>query len=207
MSHGPSLPPQEALERLLEGNARYASGATTHAARLTAERRRELTGGQAPFASVLTCADSRTPPEHVFDAALGEIFVCRNAGNVLDDVVLGSFEYAAAHLGCPLLVVLGHDRCGAVGAAVSMVKDPAAHESPFVDEIARRLMPAVIATREGQRDDAAWTDAAARRNVTDVCRQVGQRSGLLRDRIARGHYRVVGAFYDLASGRVELLTD
>ena len=207
MSTPPSMPPAEALEKLVAGNARFAAGETTHAGRIGDARRRELIGGQAPFASVLTCADSRTPPEHLFDAGLGELFVCRNAGNVMTDAALGSFEYAAAHTGCPLLVVLGHTSCGAVGAAVGSVENPGASESPAVDDVVRRLLPAVLATRADRADRAAWVDAAAQRNVADICAQVEGRSAIVRERARRGDYRVVGAWYDLASGRVSLLNE
>lgn len=200
-----SVTPEQAVERLLEGNARYQGGQPSHAGRLDASRRQELTAGQAPFASVLTCADSRTPPEHIFDAALGELFVCRNAGNVVDDVTLGSIEYAAAHTGCPVVVVMGHNSCGAVGAAVATAKDPDAHETHNVDDIVRRIMPAVISTREGRTDDRDWTDTAAKKNVLFSCRHILQRSNLLRKKVREGTFAVVGAWYDLESGKVSVL--
>jgi carbonic anhydrase len=205
MSHGPALTPDEALTRLKEGHDRFAQGSHRHNDHLDAEYRAELGRGQTPYASVLTCADSRVAPEHIFDAGLGDIFVCRNAGNVFDEVTLGSIEYAAAHTGCSLLVVMGHSSCGAAGATVAYAKDPTMHESPNVDDVLRRILPAVIATRRDGLADAEWANQAARQNVENVCRQVRQRSPLLRDKIDRGEFRVVGAWYDISTSRVTFI--
>jgi carbonic anhydrase len=205
MSAEAQLSPEKAVKRLLEGNERYRSQEPTNVTRLDESRRKELTGGQTPFASILTCADSRTPPEHIFDAALGELFVCRNAGNVVDDVTLGSIEYAAAHTGCPVVVVMGHNACGAVAAAVAAAKDPDVHETHNVDDIVRRIMPAVMSTAEGQTDEREWADTAAKKNVLFSCRNILQRSNLLRKKVRKGTYAVAGAWYDLESGRVSVL--
>jgi carbonic anhydrase len=207
MSHGPSLPPSEALKKLMEGNQRFIKDQNTHHARVRNDRRQELLQGQAPYAAVLTCADSRVAPEHIFDAGLGEIFVVRNAGNLLDEVVVGSLEYAAAHTGCPVAFVLGHRKCGAINATLSVAKSPDAHETPNVDDIVRRLMPAVMATRVPEVADADWADAAAKKNVVNVCVQLAQRSPLLAGLAAKGQFKIVGGYYDLASGQVELLID
>jgi len=112
------LTPDQALERLLQGNQRYVAGKATHPDQ-TAERRLGLASGQAPFAIILTCADSRVAPELFFDQGLGDLFVIRNAGNILDDHVIGSMEYAVEHLHAGLIVVVGHGQCGAVSAAVA----------------------------------------------------------------------------------------
>ncbi|MFO8074255.1 MAG: carbonic anhydrase [Polyangia bacterium] len=198
--------PDDALRRLLEGNARYVSGEMTHPNRIGPERRRELSGGQSPFASVLGCADSRVPPEHLFDAALGELFVCRNAGNVLTDAALGSFEYAAAHTTCPLLIVLGHSDCGALTAAVAAAETPTDSESPCIDDLMRRLLPAVLATGgSGDGDPAARVNAAAAQNVHLVCEQALQRSSILSNLVESARFRVVGAWYDLGTGRVSII--
>lgn len=205
MSHGPSIPPQNAKEKLIEGNKRYAEGKLSNTQRVTSDRRQELLAGQSPYAAILGCADSRTPPEHIFDAALGEVFICRNAGNLIDEVTLGSLEYAVAHTGCPLICVMGHNKCGAVGATVAFAKDPSLHETPNVDDIIRRLLPAVMATRKEGQSDAEWTDAAARQNVTNTCNHILQRSPLLKSKVDKGECMVVGAWYDLGTGRVELI--
>ena len=108
---------EQALQKLMEGNARYASGNTSHPDQ-SMERRYELVAGQHPFAVIVGCSDSRIAPELIFDQGLGDIFVIRAAGQVLDDVAIGSIEYAVEHLGVPLVVVLGHDSCGAVTATL-----------------------------------------------------------------------------------------
>ncbi|MCK4231382.1 carbonic anhydrase [candidate division WOR-3 bacterium] len=210
MVHEPSMLPLDALDNLRKGNARALAGERIYGSGIGPERLQELIGGQAPYATILTCADSRVPPEHIFDAGFGDLFVCRNAGNVLDEVTLGSVEYAAAHTGCPLFVVLGHTGCGAVGAAVAVVKNPDAYESHNVDDIIRRLLPAVLSTKppdlyRDKIDDPAWVDAAAYKNVKNVCNQTTQRSPLLKTLIKKGIFQVVGAFYDLASGQVEFM--
>jgi hypothetical protein len=114
----PTVSPEAALTRLVEGNKRFVAGSTTHPDQ-TAERRTETAKGQHPFAIILTCADSRLSPEILFDEGIGDLFVVRNAGNLLDDHVLGSIEYAVEHLHATLIVVLGHTKCGAVSAAVA----------------------------------------------------------------------------------------
>lgn len=205
MSSTQKISTGEAYERLMEGNRRFVTGETTLGNGAGAERRAAVVGGQSPFATVLTCADSRVPPEHIFDVGLGELFVCRNAGNLLDELILGSIEYAAAHLGCPLICVLGHTSCGACGAAVAAADQPEVSESPNVDDILRRLAPAVMATRSSDRTGHEWAEAVARANVRLVCQQLFQRSRLLSERSESGQLLVMGAQYDLASGLVEVL--
>ncbi len=195
----------EALKKLLDGNERYVKGELTHVLRIDDNRRQSLTDSQSPFAAILCCADSRTPPEHIFDGALGELFVLRNAGNIVDEVVLGSLEYAVAHTGCPLIAVMGHNRCGAVGAAVAAAKDPGIYETHNIDDIVRRLLPAVIATREGQPNDGAWIDAAARKNVTDTVLKITRQSQLIAKKLDEGDFMIVGTWYDLESGKVTII--
>ncbi len=127
--------PSEALRLLVEGNARFAAD-KRRTGRIDPDRRGELTGSQAPFATVLGCSDSRVPFEHVFDAGIGDLFAIRNAGQIVDDVVLGSIEFAVVALGTPLVVVLRHTRCGAVAAARSGEPVPAPHLQALVDAIA-----------------------------------------------------------------------
>lgn len=126
--------PDAALRLLLEGNQRFIQGTVRHPHQ-TAERRKETSAGQAPFAVVLTCADSRLSPEIVFDQGLGDLFVVRNAGNLLSDHVIGSIEYAVEHLHAPLIVVMGHTRCGAVAAAVAG-GEAGGHVQSIVDSLA-----------------------------------------------------------------------
>jgi len=148
--------PDEALKRLLDGNQRYAVAKAAHPNQ-TAECRTQIAGGQSPYAIVLGCADSRVPPEVLFDQGLGDLFVVRVAGNVLDDAGLGSLEYAADHLGVHLLVVLGHERCGAVDAAVK-----GGEAEGHVKYLVKALKPAVEAAK-GRPGDGL--DNAVRTNV------------------------------------------
>ncbi|NOX89613.1 MAG: carbonic anhydrase [Calditrichaeota bacterium] len=127
----------EALQKLIEGNRRYLEGRQLHP-RQTIDRRRELIGGQQPFAAILGCSDSRVPPELIFDQGLGDLFVVRVAGNIIDDAVLGSVEFAVDKLQTPLVLVLGHTQCGAVEAAVAGGKAKGS-----VTKIVRAIQPAV----------------------------------------------------------------
>ena len=191
------------LARLEKGNARFVKG-KLHAVHAIAERRADVAGGQRPWAIVLTCADSRVPPEHIFDATLGELFVCRVAGNILDPHVLGSMEYAIANFGSPLLMVLGHQHCGAVKDTVELVekggKAPGSIQS-IVDTIA----PVVRATRRGNSRAAAYLDRVIKANARAVAKSIPQRSTIARNAVSRRKLRIVVAEYSLASGKVALL--
>lgn len=205
MSHGPSMQPEKALELLKEGNQRFLNQQNTHSSKITLTRRKTLTLGQSPYATILACSDSRVSPEHLFDAGLGDLFICRVAGNVVDEAILGSIEYAAVHTGCPLLLVLGHTSCGACGATVARVKRPDHSESFNIDDLIRRILPAALVARDNRLDDRAWSDATARANVSLACHDVMQRSLHLRDLVNRHAYAIVGGFYDLDSGIVEFM--
>ena len=200
-----TISPEQALQKLLAGNARFLKSPGGGRSRVTEEARRALVDGQAPFAAVLTCADSRTPPEHLFDAGLGELFVCRNAGNLADKVTLGSLEYAVAHLGCTLVAVMGHNRCGAVAAAVAAAMAPGKHESENLDAIVTRIIPAVLATRKEGQSREAWVDEAAKRNVRDTCAEIARNSPIISEKAAFGAVAVKALWYDLESGRVSEL--
>ena len=192
---------EEALRRLLDGNQRYLRGES----RFTGLRREmldELAGHQQPFATILGCSDSRVPPELIFDAVLGELFVIRVAGNVLSPEVAGSLQYAGTHLRTPVFVVLGHEGCGAVQAALASRLDGVQHKSriqilvdsilPAVGDIDASLPPAVTLTR------------AVEANVRWTTRQIAE-SPEGRARLAAGDMMLVGAIYDLATGRVRVL--
>lgn len=203
MSAKPTALPDEARTKLKEGNDRYLEDHPSHHGRFGKERRSTLADGQSPFAAILTCADSRVDPEQIFDAELGELFVCRNAGNLVDEVTVGSIEYAVAHTGCPLVCVIGHDKCGAVQAAVKAAQNTEYHETHNVDDIIRRILPAVIATREEFENDVAqWVDAAAKQNVINMCKQILHCSEFLRGKVETGEIALVGMWYTLSSGRV-----
>jgi len=191
------VPPGEALARLKEGNERFVANKLQHP-RQSGERRHELASGQHPFAVVLACADSRTPPEVVFDQGLGDVFVVRVAGNVLNDEVVGSIEYAVEHLGTQLIVVLGHEQCGAVAAARETIA--AGTEAPgHVQSLVKALAPAVQATK------GADAEATARANELNVAQQLRESKPVLREMAANGTVLVLGAHYKLESGTVEFL--
>ncbi|WP_424210880.1 carbonic anhydrase [Streptomyces sp. BI20] len=187
-----------ALRLLREGNERYATGRQRHPHE-DGPRRRALAGGpQRPFAVVLGCVDSRVPPEHVFDVGLGDLVCVRTAGHAVDEAVLGSVEFGITELGAPLVVVLGHERCGAVSAAVARVRD-GTRVGGHTGRVVEALAPAARAARgtdgEGDGDGEGWVDRAVRENVDRTCAR------LRADRGFAGA-RVVGARFDLDTGRV-----
>ncbi len=189
---------QAALAALAEGNARFVDGRQVPHD-LGAERRRALAKGQHPRAAVLSCSDSRVPPEHVLDQQLGEIFVVRTAGNVADGVALGSLEYAVEHLGVPVVVVLGHRSCGAVKAAVEVHGKPG-HDHGNIDDVLRLVDPAVTrALKAGAKD---VVDAAVRANVDIEAERLVARSPVVAERVRSGRVKVVKAYYDLETGKV-----
>jgi carbonic anhydrase len=186
----------EAMQRLRDGNARFVQDKMTHP-RQQADRRAEIAKGQKPWAIVVCCSDSRVGPEIVFDQGLGDLFVMRTAGEVVDDVGLGSIEYAVEHFGTRLVVVLGHSRCGAVAAALS-----GGENSGHVDAVVKAIRPA-IETARGESGDPL--DNAIRANVRTVVRRLATAAPILSARSKDGRLRVVGACYDLDSGRVEMM--
>ncbi len=195
----PKVSPAKALELLKAGNQRFVAGKLEHP-RQTAKRRTELATGQRPFAIVLGCADSRTAPEVVFDQGLGDVFVVRVAGNVLNDETIGSIEYAVEHLGAPLIVVLGHERCGAVEAARDTIA--AKTEAPgHIQSLVRAIAPAVEATT------GADAEATAKANEQHVAKGLRESGPLLKGMVDKGEVSVVAAHYDLDTGAVEFLKD
>jgi carbonic anhydrase len=193
------LSPAEALARLQAGNERFVAGKLQHPHQ-TPQRRAELATTQRPFAIVLGCADSRTSPEVLFDQGLGDIFVVRVAGNVLNDELVGSMEYGVDQLGVPLIIVLGHQRCGAVKAAKEMIAakvEPPGH----LPSLVKALQPAVDATIGKSAEDTALT------NVLYMVQTLRDCAPVLKPAIAAGKVSVVGAFYDFDTGTVEFLKD
>jgi carbonic anhydrase len=181
------------LDTLKAGNARFVAGQPVHANQ-SVDRRTEVAGGQHPFAIVVGCSDSRVPPEIVFDQGLGDLFVVRVAGNIVDDHALGSIEYAAEHLHVPLVVVLGHDKCGAVDAAVSGGDVPG-HIASIVDAI----KPAV---EEARSEPGNLLDNAIDANVRRVVYEIRHSEPILEHDVEAGKLTVVGARYKLDSGQV-----
>jgi carbonic anhydrase len=194
----PAMTPDQALDRLVQGNRRYLFARMSHPVS-NEERRREIAAGQHPFAVILGCADSRVPPEILFDEGLGDLFVVRVAGNVADDAVIGSIEYAVDHLKTPLVLVLGHERCGAVQAALD-----GGEASGHLDALLKCIRPAIDTTR-GLQGDAL--DNAVRANVMLVVRELRGSGPILSAAVSAGTLKVVGARYDLDTGIVEVLPD
>lgn len=190
---------QQALKWLIEGNRRYVAGQSQAADLGTARRSILRDDGQHPFAVILTCSDSRVPPEHIFNQGLGDLFVIRVAGNVIDELTMGSIEYGTEHLGVPLLVVLGHDYCGAVKATVDGGEAPGS-----IKAIVNRIKPTVDSLRQaGVKGDDLY------RQVEDeiillVTGQIGK-SPVIDHLVKKGQLTIVGAKYHLGSGEVTFI--
>jgi carbonic anhydrase len=192
------LTPDQALAKLMEGNKRYASSHSEHPHQ-DARRRHDLEKDQHPFACILSCSDSRVPPEIVFDEGLGDLFVVRVAGEIVDNAVTGSIEYAVEHLGSKLVLVLGHEKCGAVQATLGG-GEPGTHIQSLVEAIS----PAVIEARKKPGDPLA---NAVHANVQFVVRQLRQSGPILAEQLRSRRIRIVGAVYDLETGSVRLLPE
>lgn len=196
----PAVPPEEAMARLMSGNDRYVRGFAAHP-HADAPRRLAIAAGQNPFAVVLACADSRVAPELIFDQGLGDLFVIRVAGNVVDDAVLASIEYAVIHLGCTLVMALGHERCGAVKATADALAGKGSPEDrdTRIGALAALITPAVRAVPAGATD---VVDAAVSLNAAHAAAEIFAQSKPLRARVLAGGLKIVAARYDLDDGRV-----
>lgn len=188
-------PAQDALKRLMEGNQRFASGKTTHPGDFES-RRKELLDSQAPFATILACSDSRVPVEILFDQGLGDIFVIRVAGNTPDDFVYGSLEFAAGVLKTPLIMVLGHEKCGAVNAALG--KDT---PSGSLGVLIKTIREAISGHSCPPKDPLS---CAVKENVDWVVKKIAKTDPVLEPLVKSGQVMIVGAVYDLESGKVIL---
>ena len=193
------MTPEGALARLLAGNQRFVAGAPAHPHQ-DAARRAAVAGGQSPFAAVLGCADSRLPAEIVFDRGLGDLFVVRTAGHVVGAEVLGSVEYGVGVLDCPLVVVLGHDACGAIGAACAALDDGAV-PAGYIRDVVERVTPSVLAARAAGHVQA---DEILAEHVGHTVDLLLDRSRLLAERVSAGKTAVVGLCYRLADGSAHL---
>lgn len=199
------IPGPEALERLREGNRRFASNLSATEAIVTAGRRLELVTRQEPCAIILGCSDSRVPAEIVFDQGLGELFVIRVAGNIVAPSQVGSVEFAAARFGTRLVVVLGHSQCGAVLATLEELRRPTEAQSRNLQAIVDRVRPAVegLAATELRHDPEALVRAAVRANIRASANHLRNGSPLLEQLIRRDGLLVVGAEYSLETGLVD----
>lgn len=191
----------EALARLKEGNERFVDG---HARFPTVQKEvlAELAKGQEPYATILGCSDSRVPPELVFDAGFGELFVIRVAGNVLGRSILGTLQYAATHLHTPLFVIMGHEGCGAVGAAIDAKFHGTVHKRRIAT-LLENVLPALDGL-DGRLARAALMHAAVEANVRHAVAQVME-TPEAQARRESGDMKLLGAVYDLESGRVRFL--
>lgn len=195
-----TLSPEAAMTRLMDGNARYVAAKATHP-NADVARRKLVAAGQHPFAIILACADSRVAPELIFDQGLGDLFVVRVAGNVVDDAILASIEYAVIHLGSPLIMVLGHERCGAVKAtADALAGQPSDDDKDTkIGALASLIAPAVNAVPAATVDKV---DAAVSLNASFTAAEIFAGSRPLRSRVLAGQIKIVAARYDLDDGKV-----
>jgi carbonic anhydrase len=199
MSAMPNTSPVTAWKALKEGNERFVAGQPDHPSQSIEDRAR-LAHAQKPTAVLFGCADSRVAAEIIFDQGLGDMFVVRTAGHVIDSAVLGSIEYAVTVLNVPLIAVLGHDSCGAVKATLSAIDDG---EVPggYVRDIVERITPSVL---QGRHAGLTRVDEFETRHVNDTVTQLRVRSSSIAERLAAGTLAIVGLTYHLAEGRVVL---
>jgi carbonic anhydrase len=188
-----------AWKALKEGNQRFVEGKQAHPSQ-SIEHRASLADSQQPTAVVFGCADSRVAAEIIFDQGLGDMFVVRTAGHVLDSAVLGSIEYAVTVLNVPLVVVLGHDSCGAVKATLSAIDDGAV-PGGYVRDVVERVTPSILL---GRRDGLTRVDEFETRHVNETAAQLRRRSTAIAERLDAGALAIVGVTYHLAAGRVVL---
>jgi carbonic anhydrase len=190
--------PGQALELLQAGNARFVGGCMVN--RDLREQVSATAGGQYPFAAILSCQDSRTSSEVLFDLNKGDAFSIRIAGNVVNEDVLGGLEFSTRLMGAKLIAVIGHTRCGAIGGAIDSA------ELGNLTALLGRINPAVESVLDGRRrdgNDSKLVEAVAKANVLLVMRQIRERSPIIRDLIGEGRLGLVGGMYNLATGKVK----
>jgi carbonic anhydrase len=195
----------------MDGNKRYLERSMTSCAMSNNTTREKLAQGQKPYAIILSCSDSRVPPELIFDQTMGEIFVVRVAGNIPDPVVLGSIEYAAEHIGSPLIMVLGHERCGAVTATV----DSKGKGKGNIGVIVKAISPALKKVNERSRthkgcdkkDKAKLVECVVDENTKLVAANLPKQSKIIAELVREGKVKIVAAKYDLDDGKVTLFEE
>jgi carbonic anhydrase len=196
---GPEISGRQVWYRLMEGNMRFVQG--LFRGRNLLDLRGELTGGQTPKAAVLCCSDSRVPAEIVFDQSLGDLFVVRTAGLVLEPTSIGSLEYAVAHLHVPLLVIKGHQSCGAVTAAVHHPE----HSEGHIGAILQQIAPAVHQARATGKSGAALVEEANEQHLLALAETLRSQSQIIREALDNDHLEMVVAKYHIHSGKVDAL--
>ena len=194
-----AMKPADALEKLKQGNGRFVSGAS--GPRDLKAQVKATASGQYPFAAVLSCMDSRVPPEMVFDQGIGDLFVVRVAGNVIDSDDLGSLEYGTKVVGSKLIIVMGHTSCGAVKGAIEDV------QLGNLTMLLEKIRPVVKASGPGDAHDAAYVDRVAEANVRQSIREMREKSPTIRELADSGKIGIAGAMYDVSTGKVTFLAD
>lgn len=189
-----NLSSEEALKKLIDGNTRFVELEMQHPDE-TKNRRSEMMKGQHPFVVILSCSDSRVPPEIIFDQGLGDIFEIRNAGNVLDKHTIGSIEYAVMHLGVKLIVIMGHQDCGAVAATLS-----GTHETKYIESLKRSIEPAV---KKCEKEGNVSSDAVVKAHVILDIQELLSQDTELNKYMKENNVKIVPAYYHLDSGKVE----
>ncbi len=193
---------QSAWDLLRQGNQNFVQGSPAHP-RQDAEMRVELAGEQAPFAALFGCSDSRLSAEMIFDVGLGDLFVVRNAGQVIAETILGSLEFAVEVLKVPLILVLGHDECGAVKASISAFQGKLESKGKFIANLVNRIQPTIERSlKTGQNT----LDQITHRHIQDTIDELVERSELIASYVQSGRLAVVGAEYRLAEGRVSMIS-
>ena len=192
------LSAEDSFLKLKQGNEHFVQMHLKHP-HTTKQRRTELTKAQHPFAVILTCSDSRVPAELIFDQGLGDIFVIKNAGNVLDEHVVGSIEYAVEHLGVKLIVIMGHESCGAVGATIQDTKG-----SQYIESIKKSICPALI---EAKKENNASAENVSKINAKLGVENVLKLSQEMQEATCKNCVKIIPAYYHLDSGRVEFLNN
>ncbi|ACR13974.1 carbonic anhydrase [Teredinibacter turnerae] len=194
----------EAITRLKEGNQRFVAGVRSVDAIVKQMNLADHAQGQAPFAIVLGCSDSRVPAEIIFDQSLGDLFVIRVAGNIVAPSQVGSVEFAAETFGTPLVIVLGHTRCGAINATLDLLEKPAAEQSSNVMSIVNRIRPAVepLFHTELRNDREKLVPACIHANIMASTNQLSHGSEILEQLVEQGKLKIVGAEYSLETGEV-----
>lgn len=199
------VPREYVLDFLLEGNERFTADEPLHPDQ-TLDRLRDLNRGQHPIAAVVSCSDSRVPPELIFDQGLGDLFVIRNAGNIVSDYEIGSVEYAVEALGVPLVIVMGHTNCGAIGAFVDHDHD----HSHVYPEYIQKIIDYIDAEEEEKalpRDIPNFFEKAVEANVLHGVHELKKHIPNADSLINHKHLRIIGAIYDMETGKVKVLED
>lgn len=193
-----NLTPAQAYKKFFEGNERFIQGNLSHP-RQNVEHRAEIAQGQTPFAALFGCSDSRLSAEIIFDVGLGDLFVVRNAGQVIAETILGSLEYSVEVLQVPLIVVLGHDSCGAIQATIASSEGTLVTKGEFIQNLVLRIEPTVQAAKQAGTDSI---DAITALHIKATVQELISRSTLIDSTVRSGKLAVVGATYQLSLGKV-----